>query len=380
MDLVLDLLYNDQMPIQVHKDTLFFNSRQELLLNSGETLSSFDIAYETYGTLNESKTNAILICHALSADAHSGNGGWWNDLIGPGKVLDTTHYYVISSNVLGSCYGSSGPSSQNPETDQPYGLKFPMVTICDMVKAQKLLIDHLGIDILQMVIGGSMGGMQALEWVALFPDRVRSCVPIASTSKLSTQALAFGAVGRNAIISDSNWNKGDYYGRDIPEKGLSIARMIGHITYLSEESMIQKFGRKLQSKEDYGYNLQTDFQVESYLHYQGSKFVSRFDANSYLYLSKAMSYFDLHKSYGSLENAFSKTKARFLVMAISSDWLYATKESKKMVKVLMKLNKEVTYCEIESPYGHDGFLLSQIQFGNVIGPFLEALSGENADA
>ncbi len=363
------------MPIQYHKDTRFFHSQNSLVLNSGKQLHEFDIAYETYGTLNDNKTNAILICHALSADAHASNGGWWSDLIGPGKALDTTKYFIISSNTLGSCYGSSGPSSINPKTELPYHITFPMVTISDMVNAQACLIEHLAIDTLLMVIGGSMGGMQALEWAALYPDKIKSCVPIASTSKLSPQALAFGTVGRNAIISDPNWNKGNYYDQEKPENGLAIARMIGHITYLSEESLSQKFGRKLQEKQEYGYNLQTDFQIESYLYHQGHKFVHRFDANSYLYLSKAMSYYDLHKSYGSLENAFKSTDAQFLIMAITSDWLYPTKDSKDIVQSLMRINKNVTYCEIDSPYGHDGFLLSQEKLSDVIQPFLTTVSG-----
>jgi len=353
--------------------TRFYHHCDSLLLDSGLQLSEFQIVYETYGQLNSEKNNAILVCHALSADAHAGDGGWWDQLIGPGKALDTNVFFVICSNALGSCYGSSGPASINPETGQRFKTSFPLITVGDMVNAQAHLIDHLDVSQLLMVIGGSMGGMQALEWSIRFPDRLLSCVSIASTSKLSPQALAFGTVGRNAIISDANWNEGHYDDHSIPVNGLAIARMIGHITYLSEESMSIKFGRKLQEKEDYGYNLKTDFQIESYLQYQGHKFVSRFDANSYLYLSKAMSYFDIQKSHRSLENAFKLSQARYLIMSITSDWLYPSKDSKEIVNALVRLNKCVTFTEIDSPFGHDGFLLSQTELSKVITPFLKGV-------
>ena len=353
-----------------------------LHLESGQTLGAITLAYETYGTLNGTKDNAVLVCHALSGDAHAafshGAGtdyiGWWDSFIGPGKPLDTDRYFVICSNVIGGCKGSTGPHSINPETQQEYGLNFPVITIADMVRAQEKLITYLRIDRLKMVIGGSMGGMQAMEWAIQFPSRIESCVPIASTARLSPQALAFDAVGRNAIISDSHWNEGNYYGlKDQPEKGLAIARMIGHITYLSEESMNQKFGRRLQEKSEYGYNLNLDFQIESYLYHQGNKFVSRFDSNSYIYLTKAISYFDLAKKYGSLEKAFSDTAAKFLVISINSDWLYPSYQSKEIVKALMKLDKDVTYCELESPYGHDAFLMDTKQLNVIVSHFLDKL-------
>jgi len=358
-------------------DLNIFSSTTPLTLESGEVLDTFDIAYETYGTLNDDKSNAILICHALTGDAHAAFGttndqkklGWWDGLIGPNKAINTNEYFVICSNTLGSCLGSTGPTSINPKTNMPYALSFPVITIKDIVTAQKALISHFGITKLDHVIGGSMGGMQALEWAISFPDMVNSCIPIASTSKLSPQALAFGAVGRNAIISDPNWNKGNYEKQ--PEKGLSIARMIGHITYLSEESMTQKFGRRLQEKSDYGYHFNTEFQVESYLKHQGDKFVQRFDANSYLYLSKATSYFDLEKKYTSLEDAFRKTTCKFLILSISSDWIYPPSQSKEMAKTLMKLERDITYSEIDSPYGHDAFLIETEKLGKLIQPYLE---------
>lgn len=361
-------------------ESQFFTSTTPLTLDSGEQLDTFTIAYETYGTLNEDKSNVIIICHALSGDAHAAFGrkddpkkvGWWDGLIGPDKAIDTNTYFVIATNTIGSCLGSSGPTSINPKTQKPYALSFPVITIKDMVRAQHALITHLNIDRIKHVIGGSMGGMQAIEWAISYPKMVFSCVAIATTSKLSPQALAFGAVGRNAIISDPSWHKGNYSDHDTrPEKGLSIARMIGHITYLSEESMSQKFGRRLQKKDDYNYNFNAEFQVESYLQHQGDKFVNRFDANSYLYLSKAMSYFDLEKDYGSLENAFKVTLSKFLILSISSDWIYPASQSKEIAKTLMKFNRDVTYCEIDSPYGHDAFLIEIEKFSQVIKPYLE---------
>ncbi len=355
-------------------ETQFFLSSQPLTLESGAVLSQFQIAYETYGQLNAERSNAILVCHALSGDAHAGDGGWWDGLIGPGKALDTDRFFVLCSNTLGSCKGSSGPQSINPETGNVYGLTFPVITVGDMAKAQKQWIDSLGITTLHMVIGGSMGGMQAVEWAIMFPDALKSCVVIATAAWLSPQALAFGAVGRHAILADPKWKNGEYDVAEPPENGLSIARMIGHITYLSEESMRMKFGRKLQEKKDYGYDFQTDFQIESYLLYQGDKFVNRFDANAYLYLSKAMSYFDLEKKYGGLNEAFKDVKASFLVVSISSDMLYPSKQSKAITHALMKDGKTVTYVEMDSPYGHDSFLIETDKLTDLVKPFLEALS------
>ncbi|MGE4170097.1 MAG: homoserine O-acetyltransferase [Candidatus Margulisiibacteriota bacterium] len=359
------------------KNPLFFSTFETsapLILESGQTLSPVTIAYETYGELNADKTNAILICHAFSGDAHVSEGGWWDAMVGPGKPLDTDRYFVVCSNVLGGCKGTTGPASVNPETGQPYALSFPVVTIGDMVTVQKALIDHLGITRLKLVIGGSMGGMQALEWAIKYPNSVAACVPIASTPRLSPQALAFDAVGRSAITADPKWDNGTYYGQSSPVHGLAIARMIGHITYLSDESMSLKFGRKLQQKNDYGYDMTTDFEVESYLKYQGDKFVGKFDPNSYLYLTKAISYFDLEKKYGSLEAAFSRCLAKFLVVSISSDWLYTPKQSKDVVKVLMKLGKAVTYADVQSPFGHDAFLIDNPQLFELVRSYLEQVA------
>ena len=298
--------------------------------------------------------------------------GWWDNLIGPGKAIDTNTYYVICTNAIGSCMGSTGPNSIDPKTGKQFGLDFPIITIGDMVNVQKAFLDAIGIQKLKAVIGGSMGGMQALEWSILYPEMMDQSIVIATTSKLSPQALAFGSVGRNAISSDPNWQNGHYYDKTVPHKGLSIARMIGHITYLSEESMSKKFGRRLQEKSEYGYNFQNDFQIESYLQYQGDKFVDRFDANAYLYLSKAMSYFDLEKKYGSLKEAFQSAKSQFLIISISSDWLYPSKQNKEIVKTLMNLDKKVTFSEIQSPFGHDGFLLETETLTQIIKPYLDS--------
>ena len=352
-----------------------FNLNTSLLLESGAKLKNVSIAYETFGELNKDRSNAILICHALTGNSHvcssdeDSSEGWWEKSVGPNKAIDTNTYFVICSNVLGSCKGSTGPASINPETNEAYGLSFPVFTITDIVSAQAELISFLKIQTLYAVVGPSMGGMQALTWSIKFADRLKKCIIIASSSSLSPQAIAFGTVGRNAIISDSNFNKGNYSDKK-PEIGLSIARMIGHITYLSKESITQKFGRRLQKKSDYGYQHSLDFQVESYLKHQGEKFVDYFDANSYLYLSKALSYFDLEKQFGSLKNAFKQTKASLLFVSISSDWLYPTDQTKQMVAACMNLNKHVTFCEVTSDYGHDAFLIENEKFDRLIGSFL----------
>ena len=291
---------------------LTFAEDEPMQLESGATLGPVTIAYETYGRLNAERSNAILIVHALSGSAHAGGyhnpddrkPGWWDECIGPGKAFDTDRYFVICSNVLGGCYGSTGPSSINPTTGKPYGLGFPVVTIGDMVHAQIKLIDHLGIDQLLCIAGGSMGGMQVLEWAAHHPQRVKATIPLATTAQHSPMLIAFSEVGRQAIYADPNWNNGDYYGQSVkPDAGLAVARMVGHITYLSEESMQQKFGRKLRNLERYGYEFETEFEVESYLKYNGNSFTRRFDANSYLYITKAMDYFDLTQPTGSLAAA-----------------------------------------------------------------------------
>ena len=346
-------------------------------LDSGATLAPVDVAYETYGALNAARSNAILIVHALSGDAHAagvsrdtGKPGWWESMIGPGKAFDTDRYFVISSNILGGCQGTTGPSSINPETGCPYAMSFPVITIRDMVRVQKMLIDHLGIERLLTVSGGSMGGMQALEWAASYPDSVVSVIPIATTARHSAQQIAFNEVGRQAIMADPDWNEGDYYGKKPPARVLAVARMVGHITYMSDESMREKFGRRLREKEKYGFDFSIDFEVESYLRYRGSKFVDRFDANSYLYITKAMDYFDLTNGSGSLAAVLEKTNARFLAISFNSDWLYPSYQSLEIVNALRSRNKDVAYCELPSNYGHDAFLVDVGEQTEVVRGFL----------
>jgi homoserine O-acetyltransferase len=334
-------------------------------LDCGSRLGPITLAYETYGTLDKERSNAILVTHALSGDAHAAGRhaptdrkpGWWDDMIGPGKAFDTNKYFIVCSNVIGGCVGSTGPSSINPSTGKPYGLAFPIITIADMVRAQKRLIDHLGIDVLLSVVGGSMGGMQTLEWITRYPDKMRSAMIIASAHLSSAQAIAFNAVGRNAILADPTFNNGDYYDEGAPAKGLSIARMLAHITYLSQESMHSKFGRALRWADKYSYDFDSEFSVETYLDYQGEQFVSRFDANSYLYITKAIDYFDLANEYGSLDEALERIKCDVLVLSYSSDWLYPPSESERIAHTLTRAQKKVTYCNISSAYGHDAFLL-----------------------
>ena len=361
-------------------ETKNFKIAEPIKLDSGVELSDISVAYETYGELNENKDNAILIFHALTGDAHAcgyhseddRKPGWWDDMVGSGKAFDTDKYFVICSNILGGCKGTTGPSSINPKTNKPYGLDFPVITIEDTVKVQKKLIDHFGIKKL-IAAGGSMGGMQAMQWAIDYPDMVKATIIIASTARLSAQGIAFNAVGRNAILQDSNFNNGNYYGKEHPEKGLAIARMIGHITYLCEESMHNKFGRRLQDKDKPDFDFNIDFQVESYLQHQGKIFVDRFDANSYLYITKAVDYFDLADKYGSLENAFSKTNSKFLIMSFSSDWLFPTAQSIEIKKALIKAKKQVSFCEIQSPAGHDAFLLEFEVQTKIIKSFLRNL-------
>jgi len=347
---------------------------EEMVLESGRKLGPVTVAYETYGKLNARKDNVVLVLNALSGDAHAAGfhagddkPGWWDIMIGPGKGLDTDRYFVICSNVIGGCMGSTGPSSVNPATGKPYGLSFPMVTVGDMVEAERRLLDHLGIGKIAAVIGGSMGGMQVLQWAVTHPERVGVAIPIATTARLSAQSIAFDEVGRQAIMADPDWHGGEYYGKSVPARGLSIARMVGHITYLSELSMHQKFGRRLQEKDEYGFEFSTDFQVESYLRHKGDSFVKRFDANSYLYLSKAMDYFDLSRPYGgSLKEAFARAKSRFLVISFSSDWLFPSSASLDIAQALRQNNAEVVYTEIHSDYGHDAFLLESEQLSSLI--------------
>jgi homoserine O-acetyltransferase len=357
---------------------------QPLELECGKKLAPIDVAYETYGRLNEAGDNAVLICHALSGNAHVAGynspddrkPGWWDNMVGPGKGIDTNKYFVICSNFLGGCGGTTGPSSINRVTGKPYGLDFPIITVADMVKVQKLLLDRLGIKNLLAVIGGSIGGMQVLQWAIEYPDFVKAAMPIATTAHLGAQAIAFDAVGRNAILADANFVTGQYHSREQgPDRGLAIARMIGHITYLSEQSMRQKFGRKLRSAEQYSYDFNSEFAVETYLDYKGQTFVERFDANSYLYISKAADYFDLQKDYGSLTEAFANVKSRFLVVSFSSDWLFTPAQSKAMVEALAANRRDVSYCCIASPYGHDAFLLEPEVLGRFICCFLQATYG-----
>jgi homoserine O-acetyltransferase len=363
-------------------ETQYCTINEKIALESGGSIGSVTIAYETYGKLNETKDNAILVLHALTGDAHAAGyssadeekPGWWDMMIGPGKAFDTNNSFVICSNILGGCRGTTGPSSINPLTDRPYGIDFPVITIEDTVKVQKKLIEHLGVEKLLSVAGGSMGGMQAMQWSIMFPDIVNSVIVIASTSKLSAQGIAFNAVGRNAILSDPNWNNGNYYEAEAkPDRGLAIARMVGHITYLCEEAMHKKFGRKLQDKTKPDFSFDIDFQVESYLQHQGQIFVDRFDANSYLYITRAVDYFDIESKYGSLSEAFKPGKAKFLLVSFTSDWLFPSSESKAIVKSLVSIGKDVSYCEIESPCGHDAFLLEFATQAPIIKSFLKDL-------
>ena len=349
-----------------------------LELECGQSLHPVTQAYETYGELSPNRDNAILICHALSGDAHVAGyhtpedqkPGWWDIMVGPGKPFDTSKYFVICVNVIGGCRGSTGPSSINPHTGRPYGLEFPMVTVGDMVTAQKRLVDHLGISRLLAATGGSLGGMQALDYAVRYPDGVASVLAIATTARLSAQGIAFNEVGRQAIMADSDWQGGDYYGAVLPQAGLAIARMIGHITYLSEEQMHAKFGRRLQNGKAFGYDFKTEFQVESYLRYQGNSFVRRFDANSYLYITKATDYFDLAAGYRSLVEALENAKAEFLVVSFTSDWLFPTHQSKDLVRALQANGLQTTFLEIPSAYGHDAFLLPNAQMAETITGFL----------
>ncbi|MBI3697843.1 MAG: homoserine O-acetyltransferase [Acidobacteria bacterium] len=335
-----------------------------LSLDCGETLAPVTVAYETYGELNRDKSNAILVLHAFSGDAHAagishetGKPGWWDNMIGPHKAFDTTRYFVLCSNILGGCRGTTGPGSVNPATGRPYGAGFPVITVPDMVRLQKKLIDHLGIRRLLSLSGGSMGGMQALQWAVEYPEAVVSAIPIASTFRHSAQQIAFNEVGRMAVMSDPDWKGGDYYDSDPPARGLSVARMIGHITYMSDDSMREKFGRRQRPKEELSNGFSVDFEVENYLRYRGGEFVNRFDANSYLYITKAMDNFDLSNGYGSLSAALARTKARFLVISFSSDWLYPSYQSQEIVRALRGHNLDVAYCELPSNYGHDAFLI-----------------------
>ena len=345
-----------------------------LELDCGQAIAPVDVAYQTYGELNAERSNAVLVLHAFSGNAHAagisdetGKPGWWDNMIGPGKAFDTRLYFVISSNVLGGCGGTTGPSSADPATGRPYGSRFPPISIADMVRLQKLLTDSMGIRRLLCVTGGSMGGMQALQWAASYPQNVASVIPIAATHRHSAQQIAFNEVGRQAILADPDFNEGDYYGGSYPERGLAVARMVGHITYMSDESMRLKFGRRRRKAPG-----DSDmFEVESYLRYRGVQFVSRFDANSYVVITRAMDTFDVALARASLEDCFRPSGTRFLVLSFTSDWLYPSYQSQEIVRALRSRNRDVAYVEIESNYGHDAFLLEAGEQTPLIKGFLE---------
>ncbi len=357
-----------------------------LLLDSGASLSPITIGYETYGTLNADASNAILICHALTGDQYvmsthplTGKPGWWTRMVGSGKPVDPDRHFIICSNVLGSCLGTTGPATIDPATNAPYAMSFPVITIRDMVRAQAMLLDHLGIARLYAVIGGSMGGMQALCWPATFPERVAAAVVIASTARHSAQNIAFHEVGRQAIMADPNWRDGNYYADgDPPTAGLAVARMAAHITYLSEQGLTEKFGRRLQARPDSpdgakSFGFDADFQVESYLRHQGMSFTNRFDANSYLYITRALDYFDLADDFnGRLTDAFRATRARFCVISFDSDWLYPTADSKAIVRALNASGAPASFVELSAPFGHDSFLLDTPELNRVVEGFLRA--------
>ena len=349
-----------------------------LQLDCGVTLLDVEVAYETYGRLNTEKSNVILVAHAFSGDAHAagisretGQPGWWSAMIGPGLAFDTNRYFVICSNVLGGCRGTTGPGSIDPRTGKRFAMTFPVITIADMVRLQKMLVDSLGIPRLLAVAGGSMGGMQVLEWALAYPDFVAAAIPIATSARHSAQQIAFNEVGRQAVMADPDWNEGNYYDAKPPARGLAVARMVGHITYMSDASMRQKFGRRLRDKDAFGFDFSVDFEVESYLRYRGSQFVNRFDANSYLYITKAMDYFDLAAGNASLAAAFEKTKTRFLILSFTSDWLYPTYQSLEMVSALRSRNVDAAFCELPSQYGHDAFLVETKEQSEMITGFLE---------
>jgi len=353
--------------------------KKPLKLDCGKTINNYPIAYETYGSLNEKKDNAILVFHALTGDQFvagtnpiTNKDGWWSYAVGPDKAIDTKKYFVICSNVIGGCMGSYGPSQKDPDTEKVFGTNFPVITINDMVNAQENLLNHFKIDKLFSVVGGSMGGMQVLQFVSNFPEKSKTAVPIACTSSHSAQNIALNELGRQAIAADSNWNEGNYESKNTnPNKGLAVARMAAHITYLSKKGLQEKFGRNLQEREDLKFSFDADFQIESYLRYQGSVFVDRFDANSYLYITRAMDYFDLTKKFnGNLSKAFEKTKTKFFIISFTSDWLYPTSENKDIVIALNAIGADVGFVEIKTDKGHDSFLLDVPDFLNTIKNYL----------
>ncbi|MCH2203487.1 MAG: homoserine O-acetyltransferase [Fuerstiella sp.] len=368
----------------VEKQTAILFSDPPLTLASGESIGPVTIEYETYGHLNEARDNAVFVCHALTGDAHAAGihcqddkkPGWWDGLIGPGCGLNTHEYFIICANVLGGCQGTTGPGSVNPQTGQRYCLDFPFLTVGDMVSVHSELVRSLGIDRLCGVIGGSLGGMQALDWSVRFPDQIASAIIVAAGHRLSAQGIAFNAVGRRAIYADPGFDKGNYDSENPPRFGLALARMIAHITYLSEDSIELKFGRRLQDSDKFAYDMprETEFQIESYLHHQGKRFVQRFDANSYLYLTRAMDYFDLAESYGSLAAACRRATCRFLVISYDTDWLFPTSQSRELMTALMKVDKHVSFLELKCSFGHDSFLIDIDPLSELIGPFIDQAS------
>ncbi len=358
-----------------------FPPTMPLKMDSGAVLAPFTIAYQTYGTLNAERSNGVLICHALTGDQHvanenpvTGKPGWWTTMVGPGRPIDTDRYFVICSNVIGGCMGTTGPSSIDPKTGKPYGLSLPVITIGDMVRAQAMLVDHLGIEQLFCVAGGSMGGMQVLQWASAYPQRVFCALPIAAGTRHSSQNIAFHEVGRQAIMADRDWRGGRYLEDGVkPSGGLAVARMAAHITYMSDAALHQKFGRKLQGRLQKDYTFDAEFQIESYLRHQGSTFVERFDANSYLYVTRAMDYFDLAADFGgALGKAFAGTRSRFCVVSFTSDWLFPTVESRDTVHALNASGASVSFVEIETDKGHDAFLLDVPELFSTTGGFLDA--------
>lgn len=384
--LVYDPLAQGEIGVVVPRD---FVCPHPFTFKSGQTLPGFTLRYETYGTLNGTRDNVILICHALSGDHHCAGlhspddrkPGWWNNLIGPGKAVDTNRYYVVCANVLGGCQGSTGPSSLNPATERPYGIAFPFVTILDMVRAQKLLLDHLGVSELHAVIGGSMGGMQAMLFGIEFPTYTRRVLAMATTAREGAQAIAFNEVGRQAIMQDPGWNNGDYAKGSGPRVGLAIARMMAHITYVSDASMDRKFGRRKKSSSSNGdgYNFDVQFEVESYLRHQGQSFINRFDANSYLYITRALDHFDLPQAYGSLEAAFAPVQAETLVVGFTSDWLFPPEQNRAIALALLRAGKRASYAELSTDLGHDSFLLESEELYALIRGFLASKASAEFD-
>ncbi|MBX3441184.1 MAG: homoserine O-acetyltransferase [Planctomyces sp.] len=361
-----------------------FTAEQPLTLECGLTLGPITVDFQTYGELNSRRDNAVFICHALTGDSHVAGRrnaddrkpGWWDGFVGPGKGIDTDRFFVICANVLGGCQGTTGPNSLNPATGRPYGPEFPFITVADIVRVHQTLVDSLGIDRLLAAVGGSLGGMQVLEWAARHPERVASAILLASGSRLSAQGIAFNTVGRRAILTDPSFNGGNYYGQaETPRFGLALARMIAHITYLSEQAIEQKFGRRLQHRDQLCYSLteDTEFQIESYLSYQGKRFVERFDANSYLRLTRAMDYFDMERDHGPMPASLAATAARFLVVSYTTDWLFPTEQSRAIVRSLVQAGRHVTFTELSSPHGHDAFLIeSELpMLARLVSPFLD---------